>query len=69
MKFHELDLPTLDDFQDLCRNHDWTYSKTEDFDKWLKGRKAQILIDTIVKHGGEKFYNIWETEAKRAGVL
>ena len=69
MKYNKLDLPTLKTFKETCTNHDWTYTYSDDFSVYQRGRKAEIAIDAIVKTGGEDYYNIWREVAKERGVL
>ena len=69
MKYNKLDLPTLKDFKQRCENHDWMFANSDDYRCYKKGRKEEMAIDTVVKLGGEDYYNIWRASAKKRGVL
>lgn len=57
-------LPTLEDFKQRCENHEWMFANSDDYRCYKKGRKEEMAIATVVKLGGEDYYNIWRASAK-----
>ena len=47
----DIELPSLNEFWKMLRNHDWTFEYSDDGDVWRKGRKQYEEIQKIVKNG------------------
>lgn len=65
----DIKLPTLEKFKGICKQHDWYYTMSDDFRMWQKGKEEETYINTIIKLGGDSYYNTWHEAAKERGVL
>lgn len=57
-------LPTLEEFDIMCRDHDWTYMFSDDHSKYTKGASESTMIRTIVESGGEDYNQIYRKHLK-----
>lgn len=52
-------IPTLSEFEIMCREHDWYYWHSDDHRVFKQGQTQARLLDTIVKAGGDKYKEIF----------
>lgn len=38
---------TKEQFEELCKNHDWTYFMSDDHSKYVKGQKSAETLNNI----------------------
>jgi hypothetical protein len=52
-------LPTLEEYDIMCRNHDWYFSYSDDNSVWKKGHAEMLKIETIMREGGDAYCAIY----------
>lgn len=57
-------LPTLEEFDIMCRDHDWYYMFSDDHKVYSKGVSETSMIRTIVESGGEEYNVIYRKHLK-----
>lgn len=50
---------TLQDFEALCQNHDWTFEWSDDRSVWADGHRTQRQIESQLRTGAEGFKAIY----------
>ena len=57
-------LPTLEEFDIMCSQHDWYYMFSDDHKVYSKGVSETSMIRTIVESGGEEYNEIYRKHLK-----
>jgi hypothetical protein len=57
-------LPTLEEFDLMCSQHDWYYMWSDDHSKYTKGASESSMIRTIVESGEEDYNQIYRKYLK-----
>ena len=57
-------LPTLEEFDIMCRDHDWYYGYSDDHRAWVKGNTNFKLLQTIVNDGGQDYKEVYLKHVK-----
>ncbi len=52
------DLPTAEEFEDVCMNHLWLFTMEPDLKKAMEGLKAYHYIQEVIKLGGSTYKKI-----------
>lgn len=63
--FKQIELPTLEEFQKLCENHDWTFGYSDDHRVYTRGRDQRDFLLRCITNGGDDYLNIYTDEAAR----
>ena len=58
-------LPTLEQFDIMCRDHDWFYMHSDDHRAWSKGKTNANLLDSIVNTGGQEYKEVYLNHVKQ----
>jgi hypothetical protein len=59
-------LPSLNQFWRILRNHDWTYQYSDDHSVWSRGHTELCSIHNIVKEGGDEYNKLFDDYKKYA---
>tara|TARA_R110000751_G_scaffold26104_1_gene70299 strand:+ start:3447 stop:3665 length:219 start_codon:yes stop_codon:yes gene_type:complete len=54
-----MQLPTLEDFKEMCSEHSFCYSVDEDWNRCNEGVKTHRYIIKVIKFGGAKYKKIY----------
>lgn len=52
------DLPTAEEFEDVCAKHLWMFTMEPDLKKAMEGLKAYHYIQEVIKLGGSTYKKI-----------
>ena len=63
-----MSLPTLKEFEDMCRKQDFTYWYTDDHSVYTKGKAKQVAIQKVVREGGRDYLDIMIKAMEKQGV-
>lgn len=61
-----VNLPTLNQFWKVLRNHDWTFEYSDDHGVWRRGSAELSNIRSIVNEGGEEYKKLFEAYSEYA---
>lgn len=57
-----MQLPTVEQFRTLCKQHDWTHEFSDDHYDWKKGVAEHEELFAIIKMGGERYLRVYGEE-------
>ena len=58
----------LEQFEQLLKNHDWTYQMSEDSYYYRRGQQQYNEIHEIIAQNGEKYENLYNQYRNKFGV-
>jgi hypothetical protein len=58
----------LEQFEQLLKNHDWTYMMSDDSRYYRKGQMQLKEIDEAIAQNGEEFQNLYNRYKAEFGV-
>ena len=58
----------IQQFEELLKNHDWTYVMSEDSRYYRRGQNQLKEIDEAIAQGGEEYQNLYNQYRNKFGV-
>ena len=58
----------LEQFEQLLKNHDWTYQMSEDSYYYRRGQQQYNEIHEIIAQNGEEYENLYNQYRNKFGV-
>jgi phage-related tail protein len=58
----------IQQFEELLKNHDWTYTMSEDSRYYRRGQNQLKEIDEAIAQGGEEYQNLYNQYRNKFGV-
>ena len=58
----------IEQFEELLKNHDWTYVMSEDSRYYRRGQNQLKEIDEAIAQGGEEYQNLYNQYRNKFGV-
>ena len=55
-------IPTLEEFVEMCKTHDWFYCMSDDYGVWQRGEKASVNLMNLARNGGEDYQRAYNIE-------
>ena len=59
---------SLNQFEELLKNHDWSYQMSEDSRYYRRGQMQLKEIESAIAEGGERFENLYNEYRNKFGV-
>jgi hypothetical protein len=58
----------IQQFEELLKNHDWTYQMSEDSYYYRRGQKQLEEIEEAIAQGGKEYQNLYNQYRNKFGV-
>jgi hypothetical protein len=58
----------IQQFEELLKNHDWTYQMSEDSYYYRRGQKQLEEIEETIAQGGKEYQNLYNQYRNKFGV-
>ena len=58
----------IQQFEELLKNHDWTYQMSEDSYYYRRGQNQLKEIDEVIAQGGEEYKKLYKQYRNKFGV-
>jgi hypothetical protein len=59
---------SINQFEELLKNHDWSYQMSEDSRYYRRGQMQLKEIESAIAEGGESFQNLYNEYRNKFGV-
>jgi hypothetical protein len=63
-----MSLPTLKEFEQMCREHDFLYYYSDDHSVYMKGQAKSKELHKVIREGGTDYLDIMVKEMEEQGV-